>query len=231
MHMAVYEVFNQNNVLTKVTDADLEEAERTIAPLPTHLVNAAGAARRRALTPHLHATLEGGNRRQKLAAARALLALADHEAIPVLERLSGEEADAVVSGIFHATSLRLHGPEALHAAFCDPGAAGELKGFMLSIYPGIFDLSDGDTAFLLCALDAYLEGCQAWIKSLGRDMWRNDVYIIVTTLTRRAPIAAGEPQVRLRDLLTRVSRSKADADSKREAKAWLKASPQTEEGS
>jgi hypothetical protein len=222
--MQVYRVFNKNNVLTNVTEADLDGLVLREGPLSTHHANAAGEARRRDLVPHLRATLATRERQSKLAAAEALLALSDKESLALLERYAKSEEDTVVSNMYVVTALRLRGVRALREAYESPDTSNELKSFIPSLYPGTFDLTTDDGKFLIDALAAHLGHAAPWIASLERPEWQNGVYNFVTTLTQHMPEHLYSSHVdRLREVLERVARSKADADAKREAKGWLKA--------
>ena len=77
--MAIYESFNSDGVSVVVSDVDLDQVARDIGPLSTELVE------------HLHRSLVGEDRARKLAAAKALLALADRSAGALLESLAATQ--------------------------------------------------------------------------------------------------------------------------------------------
>jgi len=73
----IYAAFNGDGVSVLVSESDLDAAARVDAPLSTELADAAAQARRTDLIGQLRASLDGGDRAQKLAAAKALLAMDD----------------------------------------------------------------------------------------------------------------------------------------------------------
>ena len=77
--MAIYESFNSDGVSVVVSDVDLDQVARDIGPLSTELAE------------HLHRSLVGEDRARKLAAAKALLALADRSAGALLESLAATQ--------------------------------------------------------------------------------------------------------------------------------------------
>ena len=89
--MAIYESFNSDGVSVVVSDVDLDQVARDIGPLSTELADAAAQARRTDLVEHLHRSLVGEDRARKLAAAKALLALADRSAGALLESLAATQ--------------------------------------------------------------------------------------------------------------------------------------------
>lgn len=225
--MRTYLVFNQNNVQCKVTDHDLERAALEDGPLATHLANAAAAARHQSLRIRLRQTLAGEQRLQKLAGARALLALADQDAVALLRQKAAEEKDAVVANMFLAVALRIEGVGALRAAFEDGDGSPELARCSVSVYNGPFEMALDDVEFLTIALAAYLDASRGWLKSLSKDLWQNGVYILVHALTGEvvgkilANDAGRAAHDQVRDLMTRVVSSRADRDTKAAAKKWL----------
>jgi hypothetical protein len=89
--VAIYESFNSDGVSVVVSDVDLDQVARDIGPLSTELADAAAQARRTDLVEHLHRSLVGEDRARKLAAAKALLALADRSAGALLESLAATQ--------------------------------------------------------------------------------------------------------------------------------------------
>jgi hypothetical protein len=226
--MTTYKVFNGNNVATKVSDDDLERAALATGPLATELCNAAALAKRHDLTSRLKQTVaEGASRLQKLAAARALLALDCKDAVGVLDAASADPQDKICATMLRAISLRLRGTGEFERAF-EGSADPELAGFLVSVYTGVgLDLTLADARFLVAALAAYLDRSLPWIKHMPADEWRNDLYIVLEVLTRPASVlllqtAEAEPIRRpLLEQLTRVSSSRAGGDEKRMAKKLL----------
>jgi len=92
--VAIYESFNSDGVSVVVSDVDLDQVARDIGPLSTELADAAAQARRTDLVEHLHRSLVGEDRARKLAAAKALLALADRSAGALLESLAATQPRA-----------------------------------------------------------------------------------------------------------------------------------------
>lgn len=217
--MQTYRVFNENNALVTVTPQQLDDAARRGDELPTELANAAGMARRRDLVPQLRATLAAPVRLAKLAAARALLALGDREAVGLLRGRAAAETDAIVANVFLALALRLEGVEALRRAFAAGDADPQLAGAIPSVYNGPFDLVAGDAELLLEAIEAYVANPKGWIAAMPRDEWRSDLYVLVTALARGA--AAIPDRARARTVLSRLAGSRADRDTKQEARELL----------
>jgi hypothetical protein len=221
--MTVYRVFNTNNVVAKVSDEDLDRAAAGSGALPTELANAAALAGRRDLTSRLFETLAAGPRPQKLAAARALLELREPTASALLEARAAEDSDEVVKRLFTAISLRLRGIEELRRAFED-SANPQLAGLIPSMYSRLQTLDEQDAAFLVEALGAYLHTKHGWIEAESQDEWRNAVFILLEALQRAAASSVlaspGLTAARqeLRELLDRVSSSRADRDGKAAAK-------------
>lgn len=217
--MQTYRVFNENNALVEVTDQDLDNAVPRDDALPTHLANAAGVARRPELIPRLRATLAVPHRRDKLAAARALLAIGDHGAVELLRDHARTETDLIVANLFRAIALRLEGVERVRHAFEQGDEDPALAGVIASIYNGAFDLVQDDIALLLDLIDAYVANAKTWIADMSRDEWRSDLYVMVKALARAtAPIP--DP-ARARDVLRRVTTARADRDTKKVAQSLL----------
>jgi len=224
--MTVYRVFNANNVVTKVSDEDLDRAATGSGALPTELANAAALAGRRDLTSRLLETLAAGPRLQKLAAARALLELREPAACALLETRAAEESDEVVKGLFTAICLRLKGIDEVQRAFADT-AKPQLAGVIPSMYSRLQTLDEQDAAFLVEALGAYLHSKHGWIEAESQDEWRNAVFILLEALQRaaassvlgRPPLALARKELRV--LLDGVRSSKADRDGKAAAKKLL----------
>lgn len=217
--MTTYRVFNENNALVDVTDADLDAACASGDVLPTHMANATGVARRHDLIPQLRSSLAVSARRNKLAAARALLAVGDRGAIELLRERARTESDAIVANVFRGIALRLEGVAAIRHVFeqgdDDPAAAGAIA----SVYIGRFDLAPEDVEFLLDLVDAYVAGNKRWIAAMSRDEWRSDLYALVKALSRAAiPISN---RARAQDVLARVLTSHGDRDTKKEAQNVL----------
>jgi hypothetical protein len=217
--MMTYRVFNQNNALVAVSTRELDDAAAGHGALPTHLANAAGTARRHDLVSRLRETLTVTDRRNKLAAARSLLALGDVDSVPmILEAAAGDE-DEIAANVFRALAKRIEGVDSVRRAFAngdeDPATAGAIA----SIYSGTFDLTRDDADFLVEAIDAYLAGTRAWVKGMDRDEWRSDLYILVRALARASVPPLNDP--RARAVLARVADSRADRDTKKEAKTLL----------
>jgi hypothetical protein len=229
--MKTYRVFNAKNAVEKVSEADLNQAAKSGGPLSTSIANAAAAARRRDLIPQLRETLTAPTRRAKLAAAGGLLALQDGDAARLLLELARSETDAVVASVMTATALRLQGVEALRGAFYSEDTPLQLRRLIPSIYPGRLDLTEQDLQFLVEVLASYLDKKPAWIGELDRDAWQGRVYGLVASITLDQtgddPDTLRPPVAALRDsiaqVLKRVATSKADRDTKQDAKRWLKA--------
>lgn len=217
--MNTYRVFNENNVLVEVTPQQLDDAAAASGPLPTHLANAAGPAKRRDLIGRLHVTLGAAARRNKLAAARALLALADRDAAGLLRERSASETDAIVANVFRGIALRLDGVEPLRRAFAAGDDDPQLAGALASVYNGAFELVPADMEFLLEAITAYTANAKRWIAAMSRDEWRSDLYVLVKALGRGMPLI-GDP-ARARTTLSQVVSSRADRDTKKEAQKLL----------
>jgi hypothetical protein len=217
--MTTYRVFNENNVLVEVAPQQLDDAAADVGVLPTHLANAASAARRRDLIGRLRVTLGAAGRRNKLAAARALLALDDRDAAILLRERSAGETDAIVAGVFRGIALRLDGVESLRCAF----AAGDddplLAGALASVYNGAFDFAPADLEFLLEAITAYTDNAKRWIAEMSRDEWRSDLYVLVRALGRGKALIGD--RTRARTALSQVATSRADRDTKKEAQKLL----------
>jgi hypothetical protein len=229
--MKTYRVFNEKNAVEKVSEADLDQAAKSAGPLSTSIANAAAAARRHDLVPQLRETLVAPTRRAKLAAARALLALQDRDAAALLLQFARDETDAVVASVMTATALRLRGVEALRGAFYGEDTPLPLRQLIPSIYPGKLDLTEQDLAFLVEVLGNYLDKKPAWIGELDQDAWRGRVYGLVASITLDQtgddPNTLRQPPAALRDsiitVLTRIASSKAERNTKQDAKRWRKA--------
>lgn len=217
--MHTYRVFNENNVLVEVTEQELDDAAAGRDALPAHLASAAGAAGRRDLIGRLRATLGAAQRPDKLAAARALLALDDREAAAVLRERSTAEADPIAAGMYRAIALRLDGVEPVRRAFAAGDDDPELAGLLASIYSGAFALTPDDVAFLLDAITAYLGNAQRWIAGMKRDEWRSDLYVLVAALA--GATAQITDRERARSVLSQVVASRADRDTRTEARTLL----------
>lgn len=219
--MHTYRVFNENNALVEVTPQQLDEAAAGCDLLPTHLANAAGAARRHDLIEQLRATLGSASRRNKLAAARALLAVDDRQATSLLRDRAAAETDAIVAGLFRGIALRLEGVGSVRSAFAAGDADPELAGMLASIYNGSFELLPEDVAFLLSAIADYVVNAKPWIAQMKRDEWRSDLYVLVKALGRGVKMIADRDHART--VLAQLGTSRADRDTKQEAQKLLAA--------
>ncbi len=217
--MTSYRVFNENNVLVEVTPQQLDEAAARGGALPTHLANAAGAAKRRDLIGQLRVTLSAAARRNKLAAARALLALNDRDSALLLRERAADEADAIVANVFRGIALRLDGVEPLRQAFAAGESDPELAGAIASVYNGKFDLAPADLEFLLEAITSYTANAARWIADMSRDEWDSDLYVLVAALGRGMALVSDRNHART--ILSQVVASRVDCDTKEEAKKLL----------
>ena len=191
--MAIYEAFNSNGVSVVVSDDELDEAAHDVAPLSTALADAAAQAGRTDLVEHLRRSLDGADRARKLAAAKALLALDDRGAEPLLESLAVSEPDTIVAKSFTAVATRLRGPHAAVELFGDPDTDPQLARLLVSNYNSHLRLDAGDIRFLVTALRHYVARSLPWLTTLPADIWDNGVFLIVNALSN-----AGVPQL-LRD--------------------------------
>ena len=181
--MAIYEAFNSNGVSVVVSDADLDEAARGGGPLSTELADAAAQARRADLVDRLRRSLDGADRARKLAAAKALLALADRDAGALLESLAAAEPDAVVAKSYTAVTTRMNGPQTAQKVFENPDTDPQLARLLVSNYNSHLQLELGDIQFLTIALRHYLARRLPWLATLREDMWDNGVFLIVNALS------------------------------------------------
>ena len=186
--MAIYEAFNSNGVSVVVSDVDLDQAARDDGPLSTELADAAAQARRTDLVERLRRSLDGDDRARKLAAAKALLALADRGAGGLLESLAASEPDAVVAKSFVAIATRLRGPQAAVELFDDPETDPQLARLLVSNYNSHLRLEGGDIRFLITALRHYLTRNLPWLTNLRSDSWDNGVFLIVNALSNDAAV-------------------------------------------
>ena len=181
--MAIYEAFNSNGVSVVVSDVDLDEAARDGGPLSTELADAAAQARRTDLVEQLRRSLDGADRARKLAAAKALLALDDRGADPLLQSLAASEPDVIVAKSFAAVATRLRGPQAALEMFENPDTDPQLARLLVSNYNSHLPLADGDIRFLVAALQHYLARSLPWLTTLRSDLWDNGVFLIVNALS------------------------------------------------
>jgi len=181
--VAIYEAFNSNGVSVVVSDADLDEAARGGGPLSTELADAAAQARRADLVDRLRRSLDGADRARKLAAAKALLALADRDAGALLESLAAAEPDAVVAKSYTAVATRMNGPQTAQKVFENPDTDPQLARLLVSNYNSHLQLELGDIQFLTIALRHYLARRLPWLATLREDMWDNGVFLIVNALS------------------------------------------------
>jgi hypothetical protein len=181
--VAIYEAFNSDGVSVVVSDVDLDQVARDIGPLSTELADAAAQARRTDLVEHLHRSLRGDDRARKLAAAKALLALADRTAAPLLESLAATDPDTVVAKSFTAVATRLRGPQAALDLFLNPDTDPQLARLLVSNYNSHLRLEAGDIRFLIAALQHYLARSLPWLTKLRSDIWDNGVFLIVNALS------------------------------------------------
>ena len=181
--MAIYEAFNSDGVSVVVSDVDLDQVARDIGPLSTELADAAAQARRTDLVEHLHRSLVGEDRARKLAAAKALLALADRSAGALLESLAATDPDTVVAKSFTAVATRLRGPQAALDLFLNPDTDPQLARLLVSNYNSHLQLEAGDIRFLIAALQHYLARSVPWLTKLRSDIWDNGVFLIVNALS------------------------------------------------
>ena len=181
--MSIYEAFNSNGVSVVVSDVDLDQAARDDGPLSTELADAAGQARRSDLVDHLRRSLDGDDRARKLAAAKALLALGDCGADPLLVSLAASEPDTVVAKSFTAVATRLRGPQAALDLFSNPDTDPQLARLLVSNYNSHLRLEPGDIRFLVTALRHYLARSLPWLTKLRADLWDNGVFLIVNALS------------------------------------------------
>jgi hypothetical protein len=181
--VSIYEAFNSDGVSVVVSDVDLDQVARDIGPLSTELADAAAQARRTDLVEHLHRSLVGDDRARKLAAAKALLALADRSAAALLESLAATDPDTVVAKSFTAVATRLCGPQAALDLFLNPDTDPQLARLLVSNYNSHLRVEGGDIRFLIAALQHYLARSLPWLTKLRSDIWANGVFLIVNALS------------------------------------------------
>jgi hypothetical protein len=169
--VAIYESFNSDGVSVVVSDVDLDQVARDIGPLSTELAE------------HLHRSLVGEDRARKLAAAKALLALADRSAGALLESLAATDPDTVVAKSFTAVATRLRGPQAALDLFLNPDTDPQLARLLVSNYNSHLRLEAGDIRFPIAALRHYLSRSLPWLTKLRPDIWDNGVFLIVNALS------------------------------------------------
>ena len=225
--MKTYDVFNSIGIAVQVTDEDLDRASRKIAPLSAELADAAAIARRTDLLAQLRLSLSGSDRAQKLATALAVLALADHATIPLLEKLAAEESDSIVAKSFTAVVVRMRGPDAARDYFLGPDADPEIAALLISNYNSQLEPEPGDVRFLIIALAHYLDRSLPWLRKLKRSLWDNDLFGILDALSgeaalrqlRTADLAA--ERTRLRTLLSRLPDLRLNAETREEAQELM----------
>jgi hypothetical protein len=214
--VAIYEAFNSNGVSVVVSDEELDHAARDAGPLSTELADAAAQANRTDLVEHLRRSLDGGDRARKLAAAKALLALDDLAAGPLLESLAGSEPDTVVAKSFTAVATRLRGPQAALDLFENPDTDPKLARLLVSNYNSHLRLDAGDIRFLITALRHYLARSLPWLTRLPADIWDNGVFLIVNALSNDGAVRllreADSQRVELLHLLAALPEHTDDDD-------------------
>ena|ERR1700736_4679879 len=184
----IYEAFNSNGVGVLVTDADLDQAARDGVPLSAELADAAAQARRADLVGNLRRSLDGRERMRKLAAAKALMALGDHESGELLESLAVSEPDAVVAKSFRAVATRLRGPQAVVELFVDCDTDPQLARLLVSNYNSRLRPEVGDVRFLVTALRHYTDRSLPWLPTLRSNMWDNGVFLILDALSNESAV-------------------------------------------
>jgi hypothetical protein len=184
----IYEAFNSNGVGVLVTDADLDQAARDGVPLSAELADAAAQARRADLVGNLRRSLDGRERMRKLAAAKALMALGDHESGELLESLAVSEPDAVVAKSFRAVATRLRGPQAVVDLFVDCDTDPQLARLLVSNYNSRLRPEVGDVCFLVTALRHYINRSLPWLPKLRSNMWDNGVFLILDALSNESAV-------------------------------------------
>jgi hypothetical protein len=184
----IYEAFNSNGVGVLVTDADLDQAARDGVPLSAELADAAAQARRADLVGNLRRSLDGQERMRKLAAAKALMALGDHESGELLESLAVSEPDAVVAKSFRAVATRLRGPQAVVDLFVDCDTDPQLARLLVSNYNSRLRPEVGDVCFLVTALQHYVDRSLPWLPTLRSNMWDNGVFLILDALSNESAV-------------------------------------------
>jgi hypothetical protein len=136
----------------------------------------------------LRRSLDGEDRARKLAAAKALLALDDCGAGPLLESLAASERDTVVAKSFTAVATRLRGAQAALDLFGDPDTDPQLARLLVSNYNSHLRLDVGDIQFLIAALRHYVARSLPWLPKLRADIWDNGVFLIVNALSSDAAV-------------------------------------------
>jgi hypothetical protein len=179
----IYAAFNSNGVSVVVSAAELDDATRNAPPLSTELADAAAQAHRTDLIGHLRASLTGDDSAQKLAAAKALLALDDRDAGALLQSMSTTESDGVVAKSYLAIATRLRGPQTAMELFEAPDTDPQLARLLVSNYNSHLRPRGGDVRFLVRALEHYLRRNLPWLSALRASLWNNGVYLIVDALS------------------------------------------------
>src|ERR1700758_5496101 len=184
----IYEAFNSNGVSVLVTDTDLDQAAHEDGPLSAELAAAAAQAQRADLVGNLRRSLDGEDRPRKLAAAKALMALGDHESGELLESLAASEHDAVVAKSFRAVATRLRGPQAVLDLFLNRDTDPQLARLLVSNYNSYLRPEIGDVRFLVVALQHYVDRSLPWLATLRPDLWDNGVFLILDSLTNERAV-------------------------------------------
>jgi hypothetical protein len=206
----IYAAFNSNGVSVLVSDADLDDAARYSTPLSTEIADAAGQALRTDLIENLRASLDGDDRARKLAAAKALLALADRGAGALLESHADAETDAVVAKSFLAVATRLRGTDSVVDLFSNPNTDPQLARLLVSNYNSHLRPDIGDVQFLIGALQRYVDRSLPWLAKLPADLWHNGVYLMLNALSNEHAVSLLRAHPSERSMLLRLLFQLAD---------------------
>ncbi|QRR01803.1 hypothetical protein [Dyadobacter sandarakinus] len=180
--MKSVKVFNEKNAAVIVTSEELTIAAGKANILPTHIANAAAATCCYELLPNIRATLLGKSRRQRIAAARAILAMKDLESISSIQLALDQESDQIVKNVFTATILRLHGVQSAQWYFNSEEGDPNVKSMLIAIYDGYMQPEIDDIHFLVDALFIYVKKSQLWIMLLEKSIWAMRIDNIITFL-------------------------------------------------
>ena len=180
--MATYEVFDSLGILVKVTDADLEQARSSSAPLTVELMNAAAMSQFQSLENKIRERLESANKTEQMVAALSLLSFNSTSSIDLLDSLAQSVPNRIVSNVFKSVALRLRGLKCMRSSFFNNEAQDDLPSFIISNYNSFLLPSDEDFCFLFDALIEYNTKSLPWIRNLSKESILSDIETILLFL-------------------------------------------------
>lgn len=222
-----YEVLNHNNAACTVTDADIEEAVRSGAPLPRAIVMAMGKSHDEKYLECLYPVLYHEANYMRLDAATSIFNLNGRKGLEALKEKERSIAPAdfdrlpCEKAVFLAMIIRIEeGPEGILRYFRSDEGLDIVKYCLLSYYTSGYRFKEEDVRLISIVTREFIDKKLKRIKKTTREDWIEFVYFALESLwitardTEVLTQMSDEADEELADVLQKVLDCKATNEIK-----------------